>query len=119
MFVPHRAVVERRVHVDPVIEPKGAQGVVIAQIFAVKPGSVDAFAERAETAFAKYRDAGAREAGVRVTLDARNNFPQLPIRTDGPFLVWLKIVRDDQTLESIHAHHRRSCKRLCRHRLAA
>src|SRR5690348_6499009 len=30
--------------VDPVDEPEGAQGIVVAQIFAVKPDSVDAFA---------------------------------------------------------------------------
>jgi hypothetical protein len=28
-----------------------------------------------------------------------NNFPQLPIRTDGPFLVWLGVVRDNATLD--------------------
>jgi hypothetical protein len=85
--------------VDPVNEPNGAQGVIVAQLFAVKPGSVDGFAAAAEATFIKYRDAGAREAGVLVTLDVRNNFPQLPIRTDGPYLVWLGILRDNQTLE--------------------
>jgi hypothetical protein len=85
--------------VDVVNEPNGAQGVVVAQIFALKAGSVESFAAAAESTFAKYRAAGAREAGVLVTLDVRNNFPQLPIRTDGPYLVWLGIVRDTQTLE--------------------
>ncbi len=86
--------------VDPVREAKGAQGVVIAQIFAVKPNSVDAFAQQAEATFAGYRSAGAREAGVLVTLDTPNNFPQLPVRTDGPYLVWLGIVKDNKTLET-------------------
>lgn len=86
--------------VDPVKEGKGAQGVVVAEIFAVKPDSVDTFAQRAEATFASYRAAGAREAGVLVTLDVPNNFPQLPVRTDGPYLVWLGIVRDNQTLET-------------------
>jgi hypothetical protein len=86
--------------VDPVTERKGAQGVVVAQIFAVKANSVDAFAQEAEAAFAGYRAAGAREAGVLVTLDAPNNFPQLPVRTDGPYLVWLGIVKDNQALET-------------------
>ena len=45
------------------------------------------------------RAAGVREAGVLVTLDVTNNFPQLPIRTDGPYLVWLGILSDNQTLE--------------------
>jgi NIPSNAP len=86
--------------VDPVTERKGAQGVVVAQIFAVKANSVDAFARQAEAAFADYRAAGAREAGVLITLDAPNNFPQLPVRTDGPYLVWLGIIKDNQTLDT-------------------
>ena len=86
--------------VDPVTETNGAQGIVVAQIFAVKANSVEAFAKEAEITFASYRAAGAREAGVLVTLDVTNNFPQLPIRTDGPYLVWLGILRDNQTLEN-------------------
>jgi hypothetical protein len=87
--------------VDPVLEPAGAKGIVVAQIFAVKPGSVDGFAAEAEATFAKYRNAGAREAGVLVTLDAPNNFPQLPVRTDGPYLVWLGILKDDGALDQL------------------
>jgi NIPSNAP len=86
--------------VDPVKETKGAQGIAIAQIFAVKAGNVDAFAQQAESTFARYRDAGAREAGVLVTLDAPNNFPQLPVRTDGPYLVWLGVVENESSLKS-------------------
>jgi len=86
--------------VDPVTEANGAQGIVVAQIFAVKTNSVEAFAKDAETTFASYRAAGARESGVLVTLDVANNFPQLPIRTDGPYLVWLGILRDNQMLEN-------------------
>jgi len=86
--------------VDPVTEAHGAEGVVVAQIFAVKANGVEAFAKEAETAFASYRATGAREAGVLVTLDVKNNFPQLPIRTDGPYLVWLGVLRDNQMLET-------------------
>jgi hypothetical protein len=86
--------------VDPVGEPNGAQGVIVAQIFAVKPDRVAAFAAQAEATFAGYRAAGAREAGVLISLDVKNNFPQLPFRMDGPYLVWLGIVRDSQILES-------------------
>lgn len=85
--------------VDPVTEPNGAQGVVVAQVFAVKANSVEGFAKQAETTFASYRAAGAREAGVLVTLDLKNNFPQLPFRTDGQFLVWLGILKDNQMLK--------------------
>jgi hypothetical protein len=86
--------------VDPIKERKGAQGVVVAQIFAVKRNSIDDFAKQAEETFVTYRAAGAREAGVLVTLDVPNNFPQLPVRTDGPYLVWLGIVKDNKTLET-------------------
>ena len=86
--------------VDPVKEAKGAQGIAIAQIFAVKEGDVDAFAQQAESTFARYRDAGAREAGVLATLDAPNNFPQLPVRADGPYLVWLGVVENESSLKS-------------------
>jgi hypothetical protein len=41
-----------------------------------------------------------REAGVLVTLDAQNNFPQLPIRTDGSYLVWLGIASDNEKLKT-------------------
>jgi hypothetical protein len=85
--------------VDPVDEAVGARGVVAAQIFAVRPEGVDALARQAEPSFAGYRAAGAREAGVLVTLDVPNNFPLHPIRTDGPFLVWLGVFADDQTLQ--------------------
>lgn len=95
---------ERRVavlpSVDPVREPGGARGVVVAQIFAVEPGGVEAFAREAEPAFAAYRGCGAREAGVLATLEEPNNFPQHPVRGDGPFLVWLGILEDDQALET-------------------
>jgi hypothetical protein len=86
--------------VDPIREGNGAQGVVVAQIFGVKPNNLDAFAQQADATFASYRAAGAREAGILVTLDAPNNFPQLPVRTDGPYLVWLGIIKDNKTLEA-------------------
>jgi hypothetical protein len=87
--------------VDPVIEPQGAQGVVISEIFSVKKGSEDAFAKQAAPVFARYRAAGVHEAGILVSLAVANNFPQLPIRSDGPFLVWIGIVKDNQALEEL------------------
>ena len=44
--------------VDPVTETNGAPGVVVAQIFAVKADSVEAFAKEAETEFTAYRAGG-------------------------------------------------------------
>lgn len=84
--------------VDPVKEKVGAQGIVIAQIFALQADGVEVFAAQAETTLARYRGAGVREAGLLVTLDAPNNFPQLPVRTDGPYLVWLGIAADEAML---------------------
>jgi len=86
--------------VDPVLEPHGAQGHVVAQIFPIKADSMDAFVRQAESMFEAYKAASVREAGVLVTLDVPNNFPQLSFRTDGSFLVWLGIVKDDDALEN-------------------
>lgn len=85
--------------VDPLAEPNGAHGIIMALICPIKANSVEAFAKQAESTFAGYRAAGAREVGVLVTLDAANNFPQLPVRTDGPYLVWLGLLKDNRTLE--------------------
>jgi len=82
--------------VAPVAEEKGAQGIVVAQIFAVKADNVDAFAGQAEPVFAGYRAAGAHQAGILVTADVKNNFPQLPVRPDGPFLLWIGVVKNDR-----------------------
>ncbi|MCU1284015.1 MAG: hypothetical protein JWO13_365 [Acidobacteriales bacterium] len=87
--------------VDPVGEPGGAHGIVVALIFAVKPNAVEQFAREAEATFAKYRAAGIEEVGLLCTLDAKNNFPQLPVRSDGPFLVWLGLMQDQRTLTDI------------------
>jgi hypothetical protein len=86
--------------VDPVREA-GTQGVVVAQIFQVKPGSTERFAELAGPTFDAYRKAGARDAGVLVTLDVKNNFPQLPVRTDGPFVVWLGILPSGDAVDKV------------------
>ncbi|MCE3264769.1 MAG: hypothetical protein K0R43_3848 [Pseudoduganella sp.] len=75
--------------VDHLREPDGAQGEAVALLFAVQPGALERFAELAAPAFAAWRQAGWREAGVLATLDMPNNFPQLPVRGDGPHLVWL------------------------------
>ena len=86
--------------VDPVNEANGAQGVLVAQIFAIKEGLVQDFSKLSEATFAGYRQAGAREVGVLNTLDVPNNFPRLPFRTDGPYLVWLGIIKDEQMLQT-------------------
>ena len=84
--------------VDPVLEADGAQGAAIAILCTPKPGCMDKFAALAEPSFRRYQEAGIREAGVLVTLDAANNFPQLPVRSDGPHLVWLGVAQSDEAL---------------------
>lgn len=85
--------------VDPVKEPRGARGIVVAEIYAVKKEDLAPFSRRALQAFSRYDAPGVRPAGVLVTLDAANNFPLLPVRTDGPYLVALHILRDETVLE--------------------
>jgi hypothetical protein len=84
--------------VDLVNEPKGAQGMAVAQIFPFVPNALERLVQQAGKAFTAYRSAGAKEAAVMVTLDVPNNFPQLPVRTDGPFLVWLGLFADERTM---------------------
>ncbi len=85
--------------VDPVREPAGARGVVVAVICQLTAGTADSFARAAVPVFARYRAAGVKEVGVLVTLDVPNNFPQLPVRTDGPYLVWLGLLKDNAALD--------------------
>lgn len=82
--------------VDVVDEKAG--GVVVALI---EHGTLN---DEHEAKFAKLRDAGVREAGLLVTLDVPNNFPQLPYRTDGPWIVWLGVMPDDALLDTVRAH---------------
>lgn len=78
--------------VDPVREASSPRGVVIAHIFRLEDGAVEAV----NRAYERYTC-----AGLLVTLDAPNNFPQLPVRTDGPWLVWLGVFEDASAFEPI------------------
>ncbi|WP_394778205.1 NIPSNAP family protein [Undibacterium sp.] len=97
---------------DPVLEPQGAGGILVAQLFAVKADQADHFSRQAEAAFASYRTAGLKEAGVLVTLDAPNNFPQLPVRSDGPYLLWLGMAQDQQMLNGVQHLLEQSARKL-------
>jgi hypothetical protein len=85
--------------VDPVTEKNGAMGIAVAQILPLKNQPDEALSAKLRRTFSSYRLPGVREAGILVTLDAPNNFPQLPVRNDGPFLVWLGILRDEESLK--------------------
>jgi hypothetical protein len=84
--------------VNPLSEPHGATGVVLSLIFPVKPERVESFIADAEKALARY-PSELREAGMFETLNERNNFPQLPVRTDGPFVCWFGVAKDDAALQ--------------------
>ncbi|HEY0060831.1 MAG TPA: NIPSNAP family protein [Telluria sp.] len=87
--------------VDPVAEPDGAQGLAVAQLFQVADGRFAACAAAAEVWFETYGGEGMVEAGVLATLDEANNFPRHPVRTDGSWLVWLGVVRDETALAAL------------------
>jgi hypothetical protein len=87
--------------VDPVDEPRGAEGIVVAQLLPLAAGRETEFATDAGSLFDRYRIEGVRPAGVLATLDVPNNFPQLPVREDGPWLVWLGIARDEEALRRL------------------
>ncbi|MES2318942.1 MAG: NIPSNAP family protein [Pseudomonadota bacterium] len=88
--------------VDPVAEPDGAGGIAVLQIFPVKEGALDECALAADPWFASYQGSGVVEVGILATLDAANNFPRHPIRSDGTFLVWMGVLRDQGALEGLH-----------------
>ena len=71
--------------VDVIRERDLARGVVMMHIL---PHS-DGLAHEVERAYARYRS-----AGLLLTLNEPNNFPRHPVRTDGPWLVWLGIFED-------------------------
>lgn len=87
--------------VDPVAEPDGAGGIAVLQIFPVVEGALHGCAHAAEPWFASYQGRGVTEAGILTTLDEANNFPRHPIRTDGTFLVWMGVLRDQQALDAL------------------
>ena len=87
--------------VDPIAEPGGAKGVVIGLLFAVRADQLEGFIAQAESALSHLASSDVHEAGLFVTLNERNNFPQLPVRTDGPWLLWLAIVKDNASVANL------------------
>lgn len=87
--------------VDPVAEPLGACGVVVAQLLRPAAGRLDACALAAESSFAGYRGHGVTEAGILVSITEANNFPRHPVREDGPWLVWIGVLRDNEALDAL------------------
>lgn len=86
--------------VDPIREKEAVKGIVAAQVFKIQENHINDFVQQVQPIFDNYRNAGIREAGVLITLDVKNNFPQLPFKEDGPYLVWIGILKDNQMLEN-------------------
>lgn len=98
--------------VDPASELGGSTGIVVTHIFAVQPDQLDGFASRATVAFASLRSAGVQDAGLLVTLDAPNNFPRLPYRADGPFIVHLSVLKDESAWQAFRSESDRVMEEL-------
>lgn len=99
--------------VDPVLEIEPKRGLILAQLIKVTAESLAEVSRRATTEFEKYRAAGARQAAVLITLNATNSFPQHPVRTDGPYLVWVGVISDDPSIrDRIIAQMQRSGRAL-------
>ncbi|MDQ1811896.1 hypothetical protein RBA41_01130 [Massilia sp. CCM 9210] len=86
----------RPLHPDTGIAPLpmggDAQGIVVAQLFHVAPGRMDACERAAERCFAAYHGSGVIEAGILTTLGER---------AAGAALVWLGILCDDAALAAL------------------
>ena len=80
--------------VDPVDESGGVHGILVVQLLPVATGRADAVAAALADAAARYPREGVFDAGLLRTLDAPNNFPQLPVRTDGDWVAWIGMARD-------------------------
>jgi hypothetical protein len=86
--------------VDVGMDVKTPSGIVVLQIFAAKTAKTEELARSLDESFAGYRSAGVHEAAVLVTHDVPNNYPRLPVRTDGPHLVWVGVAKDDAVVEA-------------------
>ena len=87
--------------VDPVGETRGAHGILVVQLLPVATGRADAVAMALADAAARYPHEGVFDAGLLQTLDAPNNFPQLPVRTDGEWVAWIGMARDAGALSRL------------------
>jgi hypothetical protein len=86
--------------VDPVLDVRADPGVLVAMIYPIRPGEESAFLALSGSVFEPFRRAGLREVTVLRSLTANNPFPQLPTRTDGPFVVWLGVASSRAEFDS-------------------
>jgi hypothetical protein len=79
-----------------------ATGTAVALVLRPRPEALAATTRDITSLAAHGEDhPGVQAIGTFETLDAPNSFPQLPVRTDGPYLVWLALVRDAPALAHV------------------
>ncbi|MGN6112986.1 MAG: NIPSNAP family protein [Luteimonas sp.] len=88
---------------DPVDEPAGAHGRLVVQLLPVPDGRADAVVAALADAATRYPHDGVLDAGLLRTLDAANNFPQLPVRMDGTWVAWIGLARDGDAAARLEA----------------
>lgn len=89
--------------VDPLMEPHGAQGIGVAHIVKLAPHARARASAATEACFAGYHGRGVTELGVLATLAAPDHVARQPIRSDGHYLVWLGMLRDEAALAGLRA----------------
>jgi hypothetical protein len=89
--------------VDPLAEAHGAQGIAVAHVVKLAPQARARASAAAEACFACYHGRGVTELGVLATLDVPNDLARQPIRSDGHYLVWLGMLRDEAALAGLRA----------------
>ncbi|MFD2342767.1 NIPSNAP family protein [Sinorhizobium terangae] len=81
------------------VEQQEAEGLVIATICSLAPGTEDEFAALfIQEALPVLQDAGARVDAVLVTERSTNGFPRLPVREGETVLVWFECHKDEAGL---------------------
>lgn len=83
--------------VDPVDEAATPRGIAVIHLLPVR--AIDeAMKFKVRELVGNYVSSTVQQQGLLVSLDAPNSFPQLPVRTDGPWIVWVGTVRDEAAL---------------------
>ncbi len=81
----------------------------------LRPDAGPAAQDEAAALFARLgEDVDVQVIGGFGTLDAVNTFPQLPVRSDGPWMAWLAAVRDERALARVEAAAREGAAGLAR-----
>lgn len=79
-------------------------GLILAGVCALAPAAAAGFARAFEREFAPaLRATGAELLGVYLSDDTPNKFPRLPVREDGPHLVWFARVEDASAAARLQA----------------